>query len=79
MKLSAAARRALRTLYQATLAMVTLVPLLLAALPSGSPLAVQLAGVAAAVATVSGVVNKLEDSGVIPAWLKADPDPELSE
>lgn len=70
MVLSAAAKRGLRTLYQALLAMIVVVPVLLAALPAGSPLAVELGGIAAAVAAVSAVVNKLEDAGLIPAWLK---------
>lgn len=70
--LSPAVRRGLRTLYQAALAMLTLVPLLLAALPDGSPMALQLGGIAVSVAAVSGAVNKLEDSGLIPAWLKAE-------
>lgn len=78
LKLSPAARRALRTLYQAVLAMLVVVPALLALLPEGSPLAVELAGIAAAVAAVSGLVNKLEDAGLIPAWLKSDEE-ALSE
>lgn len=72
LKLSPAARRALRTLYQAALAMVVIVPALLAALPEGSPAAVELGGIAVAVGAVSALVNKLEDAGLIPAWLKAD-------
>lgn len=79
-KLTESKRRALRTLFQAVLAMLTVVPLLLAALPAGSPLAVQLGGIAAAVATVSAAINKLEDVGLIPAWLKdapADDDDSL--
>lgn len=70
MILSPAARRGLRTLYQGVLALITLVPALLAVLPEGSPLAVKLGGAVAAVAAVSGVLNKLEDAGLIPAWLK---------
>lgn len=78
MKLSPAARRGLRTLYQALLAMVTLVPALLAVLPEGSPAAVRFGGIAAAVATASAAINKAEDAGLIPAWLKSDEEPELS-
>lgn len=77
MQLSASTKRAVRTLYQAVLAMILVVPVLLAALPAGSPLAVELAGIAAAVAAVSAAVNKLEDAGRIPAWLKDDA--EVSE
>lgn len=73
--LSDSARRALRTLFQAVLAMVTLVPALLAVLPSDSPVAVKFGGVAAAVAAVSAIVNKLEAAGLIPAWLKDAPAP----
>lgn len=68
--LSPATKRALRTLYQGVLALITLVPALVVALPEGSPLAVKLGAVVAAVAAVSGVLNKLEDAGLIPAWLK---------
>lgn len=71
--MSDSTRRAVRTLYHALLAMITLVPALLAALPSDSPLAVKGAGIAAAVAAVSAIVNKLEDAGLIPAWLKQAP------
>jgi hypothetical protein len=70
--LSPAARRGLRTLYQALIAMITLVPALLAILPDGSPAAVKFGGIAAAVAAASGIVNKAEDAGLIPAWLKAE-------
>lgn len=68
--LSTSAKRSLRTLFQALLAMLTLVPMLLAALPDGSPLAVKFGGIAAAVAAVTAAVNKAEDAGLIPAWLK---------
>ena len=70
MQLSASAKRSIRTLYQAILAMITIVPALLAVLPDGSPAAVKLGGIAAAVAAASAAVNKAEDAGLIPAWLK---------
>lgn len=73
--MSASTKRAVRTLYQAVLAMIVVVPALLAALPEGSPLAVELAGIAAAVAAVSAAVNRLEDAGLIPAWLKDEAPP----
>lgn len=73
--MSAGTKRAVRTLYQAVLAMIVVVPGLLAALPAGSPLAVELGGIAAAVAAVSAAVNKLEDAGLIPAWLKDEAPP----
>lgn len=70
MQLSASAKRSLRTLYQAVLALLTFVPALLVVLPEGSPAAVKYGSVVAAVAAASAVVNKLEDAGLIPAWLK---------
>ena len=77
LKLTESKRRGIRTLYQAVIAMLTVVPVLLALLPDGSPLAVQLGGIAAAVAAVSTLINKLEDAGLIPAWLKAQPAVEV--
>lgn len=70
MQLSASTKRGLRTLYQAVLAMITLVPALQLVLPEGSPLAVKYGSIVAAVAAVSVAVNKAEDAGLIPAWLK---------
>lgn len=75
MVLSTSAKRGIRTLYQALLAMITLVPALLAVLPAGSPAAVKLGGIAAAVAAMSAAVNKAEDAGLIPAWLKDEAPP----
>lgn len=73
--LSDAARRSLRTLYHAVLALITLVPAGLALLPSGSPLAAKGAVIAGSVAAVAAIINKLEDAGLIPSWLKAAPAP----
>lgn len=70
MSLSPSTKRALRTVYQGVVALVTLVPLVVAVLPSDSPLAVQLAAAVGAVAVVSKVINVLEDNGFLPAWLK---------
>jgi hypothetical protein len=70
MFLSPSTKRALRTIYQGVVALVTVVPLVVAVLPSDSPLAVQLASVVAAVGVVSKVINVLEDNGYLPAWLK---------
>lgn len=77
--LSPAARRGLRTLYQAVVALLTVIPAFLAALPADSPIAVKGAGIAASLGVVSGLINKLEDDGVLglklPALLKADAEP----
>lgn len=70
MTLSPSTKRALRTAYQGVVALVTIVPLVIAVLPGDSPLAVQLAVVVGAVGVVSKVMNVLEDSGYLPAWLK---------
>lgn len=75
MKLSDSIRRALRTGFHAVIALVTLVPALFALLPSGSPVAAKGGIIVAAVAAVSALINKLEDAGLIPAWLKADNAP----
>lgn len=68
-KLSDSTRRALRTLIHAVLA----VPAVLALLPSGSPFAEKSAVIVAAIAAVSALINKLEDAGLIPSWLKDAP------
>lgn len=62
-------KRALRTVYQSILAAVVVVPLLATAL-EGTPLAAKLAVVLTVIGLVSKVVNVLEDSGLIPSWLK---------
>lgn len=69
MKLSDSTRRALRTMLHAVLA----IPAVLALLPSGSPFAAKSAAIVAAVAAVSALINKLEDAGLIPSWLKNAP------
>ena len=60
-------QRAARTAYQAVLAMLVIIPVLLAALPLGA----QVTAIVAAVAAAAKIVNVLEDAGLIPAWLKA--------
>lgn len=70
-----ATRRGIRSTYQALLALCTVVPAWLALLPAGSPLALRLAGAAAAVGAVSAAVNKAEEAGLLPAWLKAEREP----
>lgn len=70
-------KRALRTAYQGAIALVTLVPALLAVLPADSPLAVKLGGAVASVAVVSKVLNVLEERGLIPAWMKSTPAPAV--
>lgn len=74
--MSDSTRRSLRTAYQALIAAITTIPLLIAALsaiaPEGSDIAVVLASVVAGLAIVTKVVNALEDAGLIPAWLKGE-------
>jgi hypothetical protein len=64
-------KRAFRTVYQAVLAAVVVVPLLATAL-EGTPLAAKLAVALTVVGLVSKIVNVLEDAGLIPAWLKSN-------
>lgn len=75
-------RRSLRTAYQALIAAITTIPLLIAGLsaiaPEGSDLAVAFASIVAGVAIVTKVLNALEDAKLIPAWLKGESKaPEL--
>lgn len=73
--MSDSTRRSLRTAYQAILALVTVIPLLIAGLsaiaPEGSDLAIAFAAIVGGLAVVTKVLNALEDAGLIPAWLKA--------
>jgi hypothetical protein len=74
-------RRTIRTVYQTTVALLTIVPVLLVvvldALPEGSDLKVKVAAIGASilagVAAVTKILTALEDRGIIPAWLKAEP------
>jgi hypothetical protein len=60
-----------RTLYQGILALIVVVPTLVALLPtSAGRIATIGAAVAGAVAVAAKVVNALEDKGAIPAWLR---------
>lgn len=70
MTLSTGTKRTIRTAYQGLVALFTVVPIFIALLPADAPLAVQLASVIVAVTGVTKLINKLEDAGVIPAWLK---------
>lgn len=70
--MSDSTRRALRTLYHGLVGLLTVVPIVLTALPDGSPLAVKLSSVVVASAVVSRVLNGLEDAGLIPAWLRGN-------
>lgn len=63
-------RRGLRTAYQALIALVTALPLVLFALPADVQAAPVAVAVGVWIAVVSKVVNSLEDAGFIPAWLK---------
>jgi hypothetical protein len=64
-------KRILRTCLQVLAALVVVTPMLVTFL-AGTPIAAQVGTFAAAVAAVAAVVNKLEDAGVLPPWLKGD-------
>lgn len=64
---SESTRRALRTAYQAVLALIAVIPVMF--VTNGNTPATALT-VVAAVGVMSKIVNALEDAGVIPAWLK---------
>lgn len=74
-------RRTIRTVYQTAVALLTAVPVILVivldALPEGSDLKIKaaaiFASVLAGVAAVTKILTALEDRGIIPAWLKAEP------
>lgn len=76
--MSDSTRRALRTAYQALIAAVTTIPVILALLSQVLPadstasLATYIVAITAGVAAVSKLLNALEDAGLIPAWLKGD-------
>lgn len=69
MKLSASTRRAIRTGYQALIAAAIVIPIVLEASPDISMTGFALA-LSAAIASISKLINALEDAGFIPAWLK---------
>lgn len=74
-------RRTIRTVYQTTVALLTTIPVILLvvldALPEGSDLRVKVAAIAASIlagiAAVTKILTALEDRGIIPPWLKAQP------
>ena len=65
-------RRVLRTIYQLVVALITIAPLLVTLL-AGTPVEVQVGVFAGWVAAVAAIINKLEDAGLLPAWLKSGP------
>jgi len=78
--MSEATRRALRTLLQLAIALPTVVPILHALLDwlagvlgADSQLVTWGAAILAGVTAVTGLVNTLEERGLIPALLKGDP------
>lgn len=82
--MSDSTRRALRTAYQAIIAAVTTIPVILALLTqvlpadSAASLAAYVVAITAGVAAVSKILNALEDAGLIPAWLKGDATPPVA-
>lgn len=67
--MSQSTKRIVRTAYQIVVALITIAPVLVTLL-SGTPVAAQVGIFAAWVAAVAAIINKLEDAGLIPAWLK---------
>lgn len=67
--LSDSTKRIIRTIAQTLVALAVTAPVLATAL-KGTPVADQVGAFAAAIAAVSVAVNKLEDAGVLPGWLK---------
>lgn len=76
--MSDSTRRALRTGYQAVIAAVTTIPIILAVLAQVLPadttasIGAYIVAVTAGIAAVSKILNALEDAKLIPAWLKGD-------
>lgn len=71
-------KRVLRTVYQLVVALITIAPVLLTVL-SGSPVEAQVVIFAGWMAAVSAIINKLEDTGLLPAWLKSPSTPTVAE
>lgn len=66
-------KRTLRTAYASVVALTTAVPLVLAELPAGlvgESTTAQLVTFAAWTVFVNKAITKLEDRGVVPAWLR---------
>lgn len=71
MPLSESTKRSLRTAYQAVLALIVIIPVIVQVMPNqAGPIAVVAATLVAAVTAATKVINALEDKGAIPAWLR---------
>lgn len=70
-RLSPSGKRVARTAYQVLVAVVTIAPLLVTVLAS-TPAAGVAVLVGGWIAVVALVLNRAEDAGLIPAWLKAE-------
>lgn len=71
MKLSDSTKRSLRTAYKAIVAILTVVPIAIAALPVDLSTTQLVVLVAASIAAVDRAINALEDAGLVPAWLRS--------
>ena len=69
MRLKPSDRRAIRTAYQAGIALVIFIPIALEAFPGLSTTAAAVT-LSAWIVVISKTINALEDAGVIPQWLK---------
>ncbi|GAB7004424.1 hypothetical protein JCM18899A_18970 [Nocardioides sp. AN3] len=76
--MSESTKRAIRTAYQVLVALITIAPVLVTVL-KGTPVEVQVGIFAGWVAAVATIINRLEDAGLIPAWLKGDAAPADGE
>lgn len=73
--MSESTKRVIRTWYQLLIALITITPALVTLLRD-TPVELQIVTFAGWVAAVSAGVNRLEDAGLIPAWLKTPADGE---
>lgn len=76
MRLSESTKRVLRTAYAVVATLAIAVPLLLTEVPTDVPGYQLLAGFAGAVVAVNHVITRLEDRGMLPAFLR-DVTPRL--
>lgn len=71
MPLTESTKKALRTAYQAVLALIVIIPVIVGVMPNqAGPIATVALSLVAAVGFATKVINALEDRGMIPAWLR---------
>lgn len=72
--MSDATKRAIRTAYQILVALLTAAPVIVLALPGDVQTVPVVIAFGVWVGVVARAITALEDAGVIPAWLRDDPD-----